>query len=177
MVRLGIESAQLRVDHAVERPVLRWREPGKQPRVTKRDMVQFVQHQHHEVVIGGAEFGNERGVEQQPRATTQGHGGSGHRIGHFDVEQLQAGARTPTALPERPSRYARRARRYRNGRSWCPPGCGCRCPQVEYPILHRSPDDRIGIAQEQRATPASQDRQRPAQTSQNGAPHLPRWEE
>ena len=90
-------------------------------------------------------------IEQQPRAPAHRHRRGGHGVGRLDVEQVQQARERGLRHRERRRRCAPPARRCRSGRSWRrSPGAGAGRPQVEGLAVDRRPDDRVGVAQEQR---------------------------
>lgn len=83
------EPAELRVDQAVEDPVLRGRHARIQPRVAEQHVIELVQHQHREMLVGAAVLRDEGGVDQHPRALAGGHARGGHRVAATHLEQRE----------------------------------------------------------------------------------------
>ena len=86
---LGKLMAEHGVDHRVEGEVVGLGGSWKQTRVAEHHMVEFVQDEHEEVLVGAAVFLDEAGIETQARARGAVHAGGRDRIIENDVEQRE----------------------------------------------------------------------------------------
>jgi len=89
--RLGVRAADQRVDDRVEGEVVGRRDPLEEPRVAEQHVVQLVQDQREELLVGPAVRLDEAWVDQEPRIPAKRHSGRGDRLGLLHVEQAQQG--------------------------------------------------------------------------------------
>ena len=81
--------AQHGVDHCVEGDVVHQRGTGEETRMSEDHMMEFMQDEHEQVLVGAAVFRDELRIEPQagPRGTIDA--GSRHRVIGSNIEQAQ----------------------------------------------------------------------------------------
>ncbi|PHY10068.1 MAG: hypothetical protein CK533_11525 [Acidobacterium sp.] len=87
---LGAETAMNdRVDHRIQRQVLRGRELGGALGVPQQHMQELVADHRLHLRLGAAVLADERQVHEQPRPLVAGHGQRRHRVGELGLQDLE----------------------------------------------------------------------------------------